>query len=75
MQTLKDKTKTKGRNRPINTENKLMVTREKVRGWATWMRELEVQASSYGMKSHWDESPGTGNTVNDTVIALYGDRW
>ena len=31
--------------------------------------EWEIQASSYGMIK------GTGDKVNDVIIALYGDRW
>ena len=49
-----------------------MVARGKgVGAWVKW-----VKVSNYGMnESHENGRYGVGNRVNDTVIALYGDRW
>ena len=37
--------------------------------------EWEVQASSFGVKSHGNKRYSTGNIFTDIVIVLYGDGW
>ena len=37
--------------------------------------EWEIQVSSYGMKSRENKGYSTGNTVNETIIVLCGERW
>lgn len=65
----------KSRISPVNTENKLMNARGEEGGGMGKMGEgeTEIQASSCGL-SHWDKRHSIRERVNDTVIALYGDR-
>ena len=37
--------------------------------------DLEVQASSYKMNKSQRCNENTGNTVNDIITTLHGDRW
>ena len=37
------------------------------------MKEIEVQTSSCKIMSHWYETYGVGNIVNNYVISLYDD--
>ena len=37
--------------------------------------EWEVSASSYEMNKSWEYKVQHKNTINDTVIVMYWDRW
>lgn len=66
---------TQRRIRPINTQNKLMVARGEVSGREMGKmgeREWEIQVPVIEQISHKNKS--IGNTVNGTIIVLYGDR-
>ena len=64
------------RNRPINTENKVMVARGKRGEGMSEMGEgeWEIQASRNRI-SHTERRYNIGNIVNSILITLYGDRW
>ena len=66
----------KRRNRPINTDDRLIVARKEGVGMGKISKEeWEVEASSDGKNKSQDERYSIGNIVNGIIIALYSDRW
>ena len=57
------------RNRVIDTEDRDGGDREIGEG------DYEVPTSSYKLNESWYEMYSVGNTVNNYVKSLYGDRW
>lgn len=59
------------------TYNTLTAARRKgLREWAEWVKgdgSYRIPVMEY--LSHGDERHGTGNTANDILTGLYGDRW
>ena len=35
----------------------------------------EIQTFAYKINESWDEMYSMGNTINNTAITLYSDRW
>ena len=68
----KNKQTNESRNKPINTENILMVTGGDVGKMDG--RDRDVQVSKDGMISHY-ERRSVGNTVDNIKIAMCDDRW
>ena len=60
----------KSRNRPINTENTLIVAREKGVGrWAKWVKESgRYRLPVTALISHGDERYSIRNPVNDNGV-------
>ena len=71
---MKKKKKLKNKkNRPLKTENKVVVARGRwvEYGWNRWIKKYKLPAIE--KMSHKDEKHSIGNTVNNTIIILYGD--
>jgi len=63
------------RNRIRDKENKLVFTRGgRIGRHVKQGRDEEIQTSSYNNKP-WEWNIHTGNTVNNLIINLCGDRW